>query len=60
MLREWGERLLMAWLPLSLVASFIKEVNSRLAKHPLIFNGRLANRELTSLVKETTGHLQVW
>ena len=30
------------------VASFAKEVNPRLAKHPLIFNGRLANRGLTS------------
>ena len=33
------------------VASFTKEVNSRLAKRPLVFNGRLANRGLTSLVK---------
>ena len=33
------------------VASFTKEVNPRLAKRPLIFNGRLANRRrLTSLV----------
>ena len=31
---------------------FTKEVNSRLAKHPLVFNGCLANRGLTSLVKE--------
>ena len=39
----------------STVASFItKDVNSRLAKRPLIFNGRLANRELTSSVKEAT------
>ena len=30
-------------------------VNSRLAKRPLVFNGRLANRGLTSLVKEATG-----
>ena len=37
------------------VASFTKEVNSRLAKRPLVFNGRLANLELTSLVKEATG-----
>ena len=37
------------------VASFTKEVNSRLVKHPLVFNGRLANRGLTSLVKEATG-----
>ena len=41
----------MAWCP---VASFIKEVNPRLAKRPLVFNGRLANRGLTSLVKEAT------
>ena len=32
----------------------IVEVNPRLAKHPLVFNGRLANRGLTSLVKEST------
>ena len=38
------------------MASFIKEVNPRLAKRPLIFNGRLANRGLTSLVKEATVH----
>ena len=36
------------------VASFPKEVNLRLAKRPLVFNGRLANRWLTSLVKEAT------
>ena len=36
------------------VASFTKEVNLRLAKRPLVFNGRLANRGLTSLVKEAT------
>ena len=30
------------WSP---VASFTKEVNPRLAKRPLVFNGRLANRE---------------
>ena len=34
------------------MAFFIKEVNRRLAKRPLKTNGRLANRELTSLVKE--------
>ena len=39
------------------VASFTKEVNSWLAKRPLVFNGRLANRGLTSLVKEATGNL---
>ena len=37
------------------VASFTKEVNPRLAKRPLKTNGRLANLELTSLVKEATG-----
>ena len=36
------------------VASFTKEVKPRLAKHPLVFDGRLANRGLTSLVKEAT------
>ena len=39
------------------VASFTKEVNPRLAKRPLIFNGRLANCGLNSLVKEAT---DVW
>ena len=37
------------------VTSFTKEVYERLAKRPLIFNGRLANRQLTSLIKEATG-----
>ena len=36
-------------------ASFTKEVNWQLAKRPLIFNGRFANRQLTSVVKEATG-----
>ena len=36
------------------VASFTKEVNSRLAKPPLLFKGRSANRGLTSLVKGAT------
>ena len=36
------------------VGSFTKEVNPRLAKRPLKTNGRLANRGLTSLVKEPT------
>ena len=31
------------------VASFTKEVNSELAKRPLVLNGRLANRGLISL-----------
>ena len=34
------------------MAFFTKEVNPRLAKRPLVFNGRLANRGLTSLVEE--------
>ena len=38
------------------VASFTKEVNPRLAKHPLKTNEHLANRRLTSLVKEATGY----
>ena len=33
------------------MASFTHEVNSRLAKGPLVSNGHLVNRELTSLVK---------
>ena len=33
-------------------ASFTKEANRRLAKRLLKTNGRLANRQLTSLVKE--------
>ena len=40
------------WWP---VASFTKEVNLQLAKCPLKTNGHLANRRLTSLVKEATG-----
>ena len=42
-------------LSIETVASFIKEVNPWLVKRPLISNGRLANRGLTSLVKEATG-----
>ena len=41
--------LLTSW---SALASFTNEVNSRLAKRPLVSNGRLDNRGLTSLVKE--------
>ena len=37
------------------VASFTKDVNPRLANGPLESNGPLANRGLTSLVKEATG-----
>ena len=40
------------------VASFIKEVNPRLANRPLVLGGRLANRGLTSLVKEATADCQ--
>ena len=36
------------------MASFTKEVNPRLAKCPLVFNGRLANRGLNSVLKEPT------
>ena len=43
------------WLGERHLASFTKEVKPRLAKRPLVFNGRLANRGLTSLVKEATG-----
>ena len=39
------------------VASLTKEVNPRLAKRPLIFNGRLVNRGLTSLVKGAIGNV---
>ena len=45
-----------AWAAWLAVASFTKEVNPWLAKRPLVFYGRLANRGLTSLVKEATGH----
>ena len=37
------------------VASFTNEVNSILAKRPLVFNGRLSYRGFTSLVKGATG-----
>ena len=37
------------------VASFTKEVHPWLAKRPLVYNGRLANRRLISFVKEATG-----
>ena len=36
------------------MTSFTKEVNPRLAKRPLKINGRWANLELTSLVREAT------
>ena len=53
MFRNWLTKIASAssvtWAPL---ASFTKEVNWRLAKRPLVYNGRLNNRQLTSLVKE--------
>ena len=45
----------LGWSQQTPVASFTKEVNRRLAKRPLFFNGCLANHRLTSLVKEATG-----
>ena len=47
------------WVGNTLVASFTKEVKPRLAKPPLKINGCLANRWLTSLVKEATENLSV-
>ena len=52
--------MLFMWMLFSLiygfapVAYFTKEVNPRLANHPLETNRRLANLELTSLVKDAT------
>ena len=45
-----------AWWPFSItyIGLFYKEIKPRLAKRPLRTNGRLANSELTSLVKEAT------
>ena len=40
------------------VASFANKVNPRFAKRPLKTNERLANLELTSLVKEAAGRRQ--
>ena len=48
----WPDQWCLKWRP---VACFTKEVNPRLAKRPLVSNGRLANRGSTSLVKEATG-----
>ena len=44
------------------VASFTNKVNPRFAIRPLVFNGHLANRGLTSLVKEATvcGRVVQW
>ena len=42
------------WQPA--VDSFTEEVNLRLAKRPLVFNGHLAYCRLISLVKEATAH----
>ena len=36
-------------------ANLVKKINQRIAKRPLNTNGRLADRGLTSLVKEATG-----
>ena len=36
---------------------WVKEVNPWLANCPLVYNGRLANPGLTSLVKEATGDI---
>ena len=47
--------LVLAYRGLCTVASFTKEFNQQLAKHPLKINGNLANQGLTSLVRETTG-----
>ena len=44
--------MLVKWAP---VAAFTKQVDRRLAQRQLVFNGRLANRMLTSLVEEATG-----
>ena len=46
---KWTPQLPITWWR---PASFTKEVNPRLAKRPLVFNGRLANRGLSSLVPE--------
>ena len=42
------------------MASFAKAVNQRLTKRPLVFKGRLANRGLTSLVKEATVDMHMY
>ena len=56
---EESSTIFMPWRYTS-VASFTKEVHQRLAKRPLVFIGRLANRWLTSLVKEATGVQDGW
>ena len=43
------------WSLVKAYASFTKKVNWRLAKRPLKTSGHLANRQLTSLVKEACG-----
>ena len=53
--RETGLRaVIFDWISITVV-SFTEEVSSRLDERPLVFNGRLANRGLTSLVKKATG-----
>ena len=67
--REYPPPTLPLWLvtkatrPSDTVVSFTKEVTSRFAKRPLVFNGRLANLGLTSLVKEGSlvgGYKYIW
>ena len=42
------------WYRFGVATSFTKEVNLRITKRPLVFNGRLANYELTSSVEEAS------
>ena len=42
------------WYRFCVTTSFTKEVNSRITKRSLVFNGHLANSELTSLVEEAS------
>ena len=55
-IRGWWARgdHLSRMLPATPVTSFTKEVNPWLAKRPLGSDGHLANRGLTSLIKEAT------
>ena len=49
----WGDYIQLQGLKdQTTVTAFPKEVYTRLVKHPLVFNGCLANRRLTSSVKE--------
>ena len=51
---EWQSDLIHVVIDVPIMAYFTKEVNPRLAKCPLVFNGRLANCGLTSVVKAAT------